>query len=97
MQTSTPFVTTKIVKALLASGALLANASALAYDETPASAAKTEQVLTQPAVSAEELEQAEKIKARLAEIESESIIAAKAANIAKNGYYLNHLVQKASL
>ncbi len=87
MQKPTHFVRKKIIQALFTSGALLSSASVFALEETPA-AANPEAQLTQPAASAEEIEQAEKIKARLAEIDAEAKAAAKAAAVAQNGYYV---------
>lgn len=93
MQKPTHLITKKIVQALLISGVILISNSSFAYDEAPNSAAKSEAELVQPAMitpamNIEDTQQAEKIKARLAEVEAEIKAAAKAANIAKNGYYV---------
>ncbi len=86
MKKPTHFVRKKIVQALLTSGTLLTSVSVFAIEETSNAAAKTE--LPQATAATEDAEQAEKIKARLAEIDAEAKAAAKAADVAKNGYYV---------
>ena len=93
MQKPTHLITKKIVQALLISGVILISNSSFAYDIAPNSATTSEAELVQPtiitpAVNIEDTLQAEKIKARLAEVDAEIKAAAKAANIAKNGYYV---------
>jgi hypothetical protein len=84
MKKSKHFVTKKILQALLTSGALISSTSVFAYDEVANPVTKTETELAQPTVTVEDIEQTEKIKASLAEIDAE----AKAADVAKNGYYV---------
>jgi hypothetical protein len=75
----------RLVQAILTSGVLLTNNSAFAYDAVQPVLDKTAPAeLTQPAVATEDAEQAEKIKARLAEIDAEE----KKAALEKNGYYV---------
>lgn len=89
MQLKTKLIKKKLVQTLITNGVLLANSTVFAYDAAHPELDKTPPVeLTQPQVTAEDAEQAEKIKARLAEIEEEAKAAAVAANIAKNGYYV---------
>lgn len=89
MQLKTKLIKKRLVQTLIANGVLLTSSTVLAYDAVHPELDKTPPVeLTQPQVTAEDAEQAEKIKARLAEIEAEAKAAAVAANIAKNGYYV---------
>ena len=88
MQKPTHLITKKITQALLISGVILISNSSFAYDEAPNSAAKSETELVQPVMNSEDTQQAEKIKARVAEVNAEIQATAKAANIEKNGYYV---------
>ena len=72
-----------LVRHLLASGILLGSSIAFTYSVAAESAS-----VTVAEVSVEEAEQNAKIKARLAEIDAEAKANAKAAEIAKNGYYV---------
>ena len=83
----------KILKVLLLSGLIPFNSSSFANDKAANSAAIVQVELVQPAQttpakSVEEAVQAEKIKARRVEVEAEIRAAAEAANIEKNGYYV---------
>ena len=82
MKKSKHFVTKKILQALLTSGALISSTSVFAYDDVANPLTKTE--LAQPSVTVEDIEQTEKIKARLAEIAAEE----EKAYIEKNGHYV---------
>ena len=88
MQKPTHLITQKITQALLISGVILISNKSFAYYEAPNSAAKSEAELVQPAINSEDTQQAEKIKARVAEVNAEIQATAKAANIEKNGYYV---------
>ena len=91
MQKPTHFVRKKMVQTLITSGALFASASVFAYDEasTQANQPATQVAdLARPIEVTTEVDQTEKIKARLAEIDAETKAAIKAADIAKNGYYV---------
>lgn len=88
MQHKKQLIKKRLVQTLLANGILLATQSAFAEDAVHYETDKAPAKLTQPQVKAEDAEQTEKIKARLAEIEAEAKAAVVAANIAKNGYYV---------
>lgn len=79
MHQSKKLLARKLAKPLLVSSLLLSSAIAQAYDTEAANAEAAKQTTT-----AEDAEQQEKIRARLAEIASEEKAAAKAAN----GYYV---------
>lgn len=72
-----------LVRHLLASGILLG--SSIAFTQSVAAESAS---VTVAEVSVEEAEQNAKIKARLAEIDAEAKANAKAADVAKNGYYV---------
>ena len=88
MQKPTHLITKKITQALLISGVILISNSSFAYDEAQNSAAKSETEMVQPVINREDTQQAEKIKARVAEVNAEIQASATAANIEKNGYYV---------
>jgi hypothetical protein len=84
MQQNPKLIKKRLVKTLITSGILLSSNAVRAYDAVHPEIDKAPAPLTQPKVSTEDAEQAEKIKARLAEIAAENKAAAKAAN----GYYV---------
>jgi hypothetical protein len=84
MQQNPKLIKKRLVQTLIASGILLSSNAVRAYDAVHPEIDKAPAPLTQPKVSTEDAEQAEKIKARLAEIAAENKAAAKAAN----GYYV---------
>lgn len=84
MQQNPKLIKKRLVKTLIASGILLSSNAVRAYDAVHPEIDKAPAPLTQPEVASEDAEQAEKIKARLAEIAAENKAAAKAAN----GYYV---------
>lgn len=84
MQQKKQLIRKRLVQILLANGILLNTQSAFAEDAVHYEIDKAPAKLTQPEVTAEDAVQAEKIKARLAEIAAEAKAAAKQAN----GYYV---------
>ena len=84
MQQKKQLIRKRLVQILLANGILLSTQSAFAEDAVHYEIDKAPAKLTQPEVTAEDAVQAEKIKARLAEIAAEAKAAAKQAN----GYYV---------
>ena len=84
MQQKKQLIRKRLVQILLANVILLNTQSAFAEDAVHYEIDKAPAKLTQPEVTAEDAVQAEKIKARLAEIAAEAKAAAKQAN----GYYV---------
>jgi hypothetical protein len=84
MQQNPKLIKKRLVQTLIASGILLSSNAVRAYDAVHPEIDKAPAPLTQPKVSTEDAQQAEKIRARLAEIAAENKAAAKAAN----GYYV---------
>ena len=78
----------KMLQTLLLSSAIPFVSTSFANDNAPNLIAKLEAELQQPVTMTEDFVQAEKIKARVQEVEAEKNAAATTANIEKNGYYV---------